>query len=100
MEMENEFHGFHCQGNSGLLLFGEAGISLDFTNLLNMAVGMSGDFEHPLPAINRFFSSEAVRAQIVLRRFDVLNHRGSQRLEFGESFAELLVGIDFFVSAA
>jgi len=59
-----------------------------------MPFRMSGDFEHPLPAVDRLSISEAVCAQVVSGRFDVLDHSGTQRLELGEGLVQVFVGID------
>jgi hypothetical protein len=60
------------------LLLREVWIVLDFTDLLDVALGMRGDFQHPLPAIDDLFVSEAVRTQVVVRSLDVIDHSGAQ----------------------
>ncbi len=75
-------------------------VSFDLANLLNMTLGMSGDFEHPLPTIDRLSRSEAMSAQIVVGRLDVFDHDRSQRLELCQGFSEVLISIDLLVPAA
>ena len=83
----------------GALFLRKVRVCLDFANLLNMALGMSGDFEHPLPAIDRCLISKAVRAQIVVGGVDVSDHGGVERLELGPDFAQVLIRIDLLVPA-
>jgi hypothetical protein len=47
------------------LAFGEVGVVFDFADLLDVAFGVGGDFEHPLPGIDGIFFAEAVSSQIV-----------------------------------
>jgi hypothetical protein len=45
---------------------GKIRIGFDLANLLNMSLRMRGDFEHPLPAIDRVCGAKAVGAQVVV----------------------------------
>src|SRR5215469_2252638 len=76
-------------------------VVLDLANLLYVSLRMSGDFQHPLPAIDDLRTvAKAVGAQVVACRLDVFDHSGAERLKLAEGLTQVFIGIDFFVSAA
>src|SRR6202034_4079330 len=75
-------------------------IGFDLANLLNMSLGMRGDFEHPLPTVDRVPCAEAMGAQVFVGGFDVFDHRRTQRLELCQGFSEVFISVDLLVSAA
>src|SRR5215472_18632290 len=75
-------------------------VVLDLANLLDVALGVRGDLQHPLPAIDYLLITEAVGPHVVVGSLDVFDHRGAQRLKLPECLAQVLVGVDFFVPTA
>src|SRR6185369_811180 len=75
-------------------------VVLDFANLLDVALGVGRDLQHPLPAIDDLSISEAVGPHVVRGSLDVIDHGGAQRWKFAECLAQVLVGVDFFVPPA
>jgi hypothetical protein len=67
-------------------------VVLDFANLLDMPLGMGGDFQHPLPAVNNLSISEAVRPHVIMGGLDIFDHGSAQRLKLSECLAQVLVG--------
>src|SRR5580704_19740432 len=86
--------------NSYCSIFGKVRVGLDLANLLNVSLGMGGDFEHPLPAVDGLSCSEAMGAQVVVGGFDVFDHGRAQRLELGQGLSEVFVRVDPLMSAA
>src|SRR5215467_7941788 len=66
-------------------------VVLDLANLLDVAFGMRGDFQHPLPAINNLSLSEAVRPHVIICGLDVFDHGGAQCLKFSECLVQVFV---------
>ena len=52
-------------------------IVLDLANLLNVPLGVRGDLQHPLPAIDQLSISEAVGPHVVIGGLDVFDHGGA-----------------------
>src|SRR5947209_15620951 len=65
-----------------------------------MALGVSGDLQHPLPAIDHLSISEAMGPHVVIGGLDVCDHGGPQRLKLSECRAQVLISVDFFVPTA
>src|SRR6516162_5516361 len=71
-------------------------VVLDLANLLDVPLGVSGDFQHPLPTIDDLGSvAKAVGTQIVICRLDVFDHSGAERLKLAKGLVQVFIGIDF-----
>ena len=52
-------------------------VVLDLANLLDMALGVRRDLQHPLPAIDHLSISETVGPHVVIGGLDVFDHGGA-----------------------
>src|SRR6516225_6534606 len=90
-----------CAGQIPASFLWEIRVVPDLANLLDVSLGVSGDFQHPLPTIDYLRTvAKAVGTQIVVCRLDVFDHSGAERLKLAEGLTQVFIGIDFFVSAA
>src|SRR5690349_24764122 len=70
----------------------EIRVVFDFANLLDVSLGVRGDFQHPLPTIDDLRTlAKTVATQIVVCRLDVFDHRGAKRLKLAKGLVQVFI---------